>query len=176
MGLGLHVQAAHCETGDAEHWIALCAHVQGRLEARLRCLLTRSHGARLARTRHGVRSHLRARAARRFGTGPSRAHRPGQLEGFTGVAVGSLLGVVVCAARRGRPRVLHGQSVALFRFGVAWAEGVAANKHNELSIGAMLYDHVNAVLYLSITIGLALASIIGRWLLAVFRARRSPSS
>lgn len=59
-----------------------------------------------------------------------------------------------------------GQAVAAFRFGVAWAEGITMGKHSEQVIGAMLYDHVNAIMYMSMTIGLTLASIVGRWILA----------
>ena len=40
------------------------------------------------------------------------------------------------------------------------------NRWNEVALGAMIYDHVLALLYLTITIGLSLGSIIGRWLLA----------
>lgn len=91
----------------------------------------------------------------------------GKVEGYTGVAVGSLRSAWWFAALAVGALVFYvGQAVAGFRFGIAWAEGIAMGKHDEVAVGTMLYDHVNAVLYLSITIGLALASIIGRWLLA----------
>jgi hypothetical protein len=51
-------------------------------------------------------------------------------------------------------------------FGVAWAEGVSDGKHNEVAVGTMIYDHINAILYMSLTVGLTLGSIVGRWLLA----------
>jgi hypothetical protein len=91
----------------------------------------------------------------------------GQIEGYTGVAVGSLKSAwwfaVLCV---GGLTFYSGQAVAAFRFGVAWAEGVGQGKHDEAVIGTMLYDHVNAIFYMSMTVGLTLASIIGRWLLA----------
>jgi hypothetical protein len=91
----------------------------------------------------------------------------GQVEGYTGVAVGSLRSAWWFAALAVGGLVFYvGQAVAAFRFGVAWAEGITMGKHDEVAVGTMLYDHVNAILYLSMTIGFTLASIIGRWLLA----------
>jgi hypothetical protein len=92
----------------------------------------------------------------------------GNLEGFTGVAAGSLRSAWWFALLAVGGLVFYvGQSIALFRFGIAWAEGITmGNKHNEVAIGTMLYDHVSAVMYMSLTIGLALGSVIGRWLLA----------
>jgi len=109
--------------------------------------------------------------AKRGGGGGNGGKRPrtgqGDLEGFTGVAVGSLRSSWWFALLSVGGLVFYiGQAVALFRFGIAWAEGVTMDRHNEVAVGTMLYDHVNAVLYMSLTIGLALGSIIGRWLLA----------
>lgn len=107
--------------------------------------------------------------AKRGGSTQGRRERTGQgtLEGYTGVAVRSLRSAWWFALLAVGGLVFYiGQSVALFRFGVAWAEGVSMDKHNEVAVGAMLYYHVNAVLYMSLTVGLALGSIVGRWLLA----------
>ena len=91
----------------------------------------------------------------------------GDLDGFTGVAVGSLRSAWWFTILAVGGLVFYvGQSVAAFRFGIAWAQGVSKNEFNEIALGAMLYDHVNAILYMSLTIGLALGSITGRWLLA----------
>lgn len=167
-GWGFTFKRPICETGDAEHWIAPfvpTSKAGWKLDYdafSLEVMVLVSHALVMV-------SVPISELAQRGGSAQGRRERTGQgnLEGFTGVAVGSLRSAWWFALLAVGGLVFYiGQSVALFRFGVAWAEGVAANKHNELSIGAMLYDHVNAVLYLSITIGLALASIIGRWLLA----------
>ena len=72
---------------------------------------------------------------------------------FTALAIGGLV-------------IFIGQAVADFRFGIAWAAGVTKNEFNTAAVGTALYDQVNALLFLTLTIGFSLASIIGRWLLA----------
>jgi len=169
-GWGLEFKRPVCETDGAEHWLApFHATTKGgwKLDYDAFCLEVIV-----------VASHIFcllvvpiSELAQRGGGGGEggRRERTGQgdLEGFTGVAVGSLRSAWWFALLAVGGLVFYiGQAVSLFRFGVAWAEGVSMNKHNEVAIGTMLYDHVNAVLYMSLTIGLALGSIIGRWLLA----------
>jgi len=90
-----------------------------------------------------------------------------QVEGYTGVAVGSLRSSWWFAALSLGGLIFYvGQAIAAFRFGVAWADGVAADKHIESVVGSMLASHVDAILYLSLTIGLGLGSVVGRWMLA----------
>jgi hypothetical protein len=43
---------------------------------------------------------------------------------------------------------------------------VVENRWNEVALGDMLYDHVFALMYLTLVIGFSLASITGRWILA----------
>lgn len=87
--------------------------------------------------------------------------------GFTNVAQRSLLSGWWFSMLAFGALVLYvGQAVAGFRFGVAWAQGIVKNEFNEMAIGVVLYDHVNALLYLTLTIGFALASVVGRWMLA----------
>ena len=91
----------------------------------------------------------------------------GDLEGYTGVAIGSLRSAWWFAILVVGALVFYiGQAISGFRFGVAWAHGVSKDEFNEIALGAMLHDQINALLYMSITIGLTLGSIIGRWLLA----------
>lgn len=167
-GWGLDFKRPICETGDAEHSIApFHATSTGGWKLdydafSLEILVLVAHLIILIAVPISELSQ-------RGGSAQGRRGRTGQgdLEGFTGVAVGSLRSAWWFALLAVGGLVFYiGQSVALFRFGVAWAEGVSMDKHNEVAVGAMLYDHVNAVLYMSLTVGLALGSIIGRWLLA----------
>jgi len=167
-GFGALFKRPICEVGDAEHWIApfyATTKAGWKLDwdaFSLEILVLFSHSLILVAVPI-------SQLARRGGGEQGRRQRTGQgdLEGFTGVAVGSLRSAWWFALLSiGGLLFYIGQSVALFRFGVAWAEGVSMDKHNEIALGTMLYDHVNAVLYLSLTIGLTLGSIIGRWLLA----------
>jgi len=87
--------------------------------------------------------------------------------GFTGVAVESLrTGWWLSALVLGGIAIYLGSAVAEFRFGYAWAEGVVHGRFDEVALGAMISDSVDALLYLSITIGLTLGSIVTRWLLS----------
>jgi hypothetical protein len=91
----------------------------------------------------------------------------GDLQGFTGVAVGSLRSAWwFTALAVGAVVIYIGQALAGFKLGFTWAEGVVENRWNEVALGTMLYDGNFALLYLTLTIGFSLASITGRWLLA----------
>tara|TARA_B100001057_G_C22770792_1_gene919500 strand:+ start:278 stop:1408 length:1131 start_codon:yes stop_codon:yes gene_type:complete len=91
----------------------------------------------------------------------------GNLTGYTGVATGSLRSSWWFAALALGALVIYvGQALAAFKFGWSWAEGVTQDKFDTVSVGKMIYDHVLALLYLTITIGLALGSVVGRWILA----------
>jgi len=167
-GFGVDFKRPICELGDAEHWIApFYATSKGGWKLdwdafSLEVLVLVSHLVILIAVPI-------SQLARRGGGDEGRRTRTGQgdLEGFTGVAVGSLRSAWWFALLAVGGLIFYfGQALSLFRFGVAWAEGVSMNKHNEIALGTMLYDHVNAVLYMSLTIGLTLGSIIGRWLLA----------
>jgi len=155
-GFGLTFKRPICETGDSSHWITpFHSTSKGGWKLdydafSLEVLVLAAHLLILVAV---PISNL----AQRGGGEEGRRERTGQgnLEGYTGVAVGSFVLVFYT-----------GQAVALFRFGVAWAEGVGIDKHNEVALGTMLYDHVSAVLYMSMTVGLTLGWIIGRWLLA----------
>jgi hypothetical protein len=167
-GWGLEFKRPICDDGKASHWIApFHATTMGgwKLDYDAFSLEIMVMSAHLFTLVAVPISEL----AQRGDSSGGRRDRTGQgdLQGFTGVAVGSLRSAWWFALLAVGGLVFYiGQSVALFRFGIAWAEGVSMNKHNEIALGTMLYDHVNAVLYMSITIGLALGSIIGRWLLA----------
>lgn len=167
-GFGTEFKRPICEIGDAEHWIApfyATTKAGWKLDwdaFSLEMLVLLSHILILIAVPISQR-------ARRGGGEQGRRPRTiqGDTNGFTGVAVDSLRSAYWFALLSVGGLLFYiGQSVALFRFGVAWAEGVSMDRHNEISLGTMLYDHVNAVLYLSLTIGLTLGSIIGRWLLA----------
>lgn len=157
-----------CETGAAEHWLSpfyattlggwksdydafaleviiIIAHIFIAIAVPIASLARRGSGESGRRDRTGT----------------------GDLEGFTGVAVGSLRSAWWFTLLAVGGLVFYlGQSLAAFRFGAAWAAGVSKNEFNEIALGAMLYDHVNAIIYMSLTIGLTLGSIVGRWLLA----------
>jgi hypothetical protein len=91
----------------------------------------------------------------------------GNSDGYTGVTTRSLRsGIWFSLLAIGGLSIFLGQAVAAFRFGVAWAQGLVHSEFNTMAIGVMLYDHVNALLYLTMTIGFALASVVGRWMLA----------
>lgn len=167
-GWGLDFKRPICEPGSAEHWTAPfhATSIGGwKLDYdafSLEILVLASHLIVLIAV---PASEL----AQHGGSAQGRRERNGQggLEGFTGVAVGSLRSSWWFALLSVGGLVFYiGQSVALFRFGVAWAEGVSMDKHNAVNVGDMLINHVNAVLYMSLTVGLALGSIVGRWLLA----------
>ena len=167
-GWGLDFKRPICETKDADHWITPF-HATTKAGWKLDYDAFSLEVLVLAAHLFVLVAVPISELAQRGGSAQGRRERTGQgnLEGFTGVAVGSLRSAWWFALLAVGGLVFYiGQSVALFRFGVAWAEGVAANKHNEVAVGTMLYDHVNAVLYMSLTVGLALGSIIGRWLLA----------
>ena len=167
-GFGQTFKRPICESGDAEHWLpplyaTSAAGWKDDYDAfSLELIVLVSHLIVL------IAVPISELAQRGTGT-QGRRDRTGQgkLDGFTGVAVGSLRSAWWFALLAVGGLVFYvGQAIAAFRFGVAWAEAVTMDKHSEIAVGAMLYDHVNAILYLSLTIGLALASIIGRWLLA----------
>lgn len=100
-------------------------------------------------------------------TGQREREGAGQLDGWTGVAVKSLrTSYWFTALACGALVIFGGQAVADFRFGIAWAAGVTKNEFNTAAVGTATYDAINALLFLSLTIGFALASIAGRWLLA----------
>jgi hypothetical protein len=91
----------------------------------------------------------------------------GDLQGFTGVAIGSLRSAWwFTALSVGAVIIYVGQALAAFKLGYTWAEGVVENRWNEVALGDMLYDHVFALMYLTLVIGFSLASITGRWILA----------
>lgn len=167
-GWGLDFKRPICESDGATHWLTPShATTNGGWKLdydafSLEVLIVAAHVFTLVAVPISERS-------KRSGGEDGKRERTGQgkLDGFTGVAVGSLRSAWWFALLSVGGLVFYiGQSIALFRFGVAWAEGVSMNRHNEVAIGAMLYDHINAVIYMSLTIGLALGSIIGRWLLA----------
>ena len=165
---GLHFTRPICESGKAEHWIdpfhptslggwktdydafaleviIMASHILIAVAVPIASLAQRSGGQAAGRDRTGQ----------------------GNLTGFTGVAVGSLRSSWWFSLLAVGGLVFFiGQAIAAFRFGVAWAQGVTKNEFNEVALGALLYDHVNAILYMTLTVGLALASIIGRWMLA----------
>ena len=100
-------------------------------------------------------------------TGQREREGAGELDGWTGVAVKSLRTSWWFTALAVGALVFYvGQSVASFRFGVAWAAAVTKKEFNPAAVGSILHDQINALLFLSLTIGFSLASIVGRWLLA----------
>ena len=100
-------------------------------------------------------------------TGRSRTTGEGGDVGFTGVATESLrTGWWLSALVLGGIVLYLGTAVAEFRYGFAWAEGVIHNRFDEVALGSMIIDSIDALLYLSITIGLTLGSIVTRWLLS----------
>jgi hypothetical protein len=167
-GFGLNFKRPVCEPGAAEHWITpVYQTTYGGWKddydaSALEVVVVVAHGLiAIAVPISEMVQRGGGRKGRRGRTGG------GQVEGYTGVAVGSLRSAWWFAALAVGALVFYvGQAVAGFRFGIAWAEGIAMGKHDEAVVGTMLYDHVNAVLYMSLTVGLTLASIIGRWLLA----------
>jgi len=165
---GLHFSRPICEQGAAKHWISrfypttLGGWKSDYDAFALEIIIMASHA--LIAIAVPIASRARFRAG-----GSRRRERVGtsDLGGFTGVAVGSLRSTWWFTLLSVGSLVFYvGQAVAAFRFGVAWAQGVSKNEFNEIALGSMLYNHVNAVLYMSLTIGLALGSIVGRWLLA----------
>lgn len=158
-----------CEPGDAKHWIRPFQRTtQGGWKKDydsfyLELLVMTIHFA----TAIALPISL---LFQRSGGGGGRRPRTGSggdLSGYTGVAVGSLRSAWwFTALAVGALSIYIGQALAAFKFGFTWAEGVTQNRWNEVALGAMIYDHVLALLYLTITIGLALGSIIGRWILA----------
>lgn len=167
---GLHFPRPICETGEASHWIqpfyptSLGGWKTDYDAFALEILIMASHIV------IAIAIPISALAKLSAGTntaGRERSSGQGNLSGFTGVAVGSLRSSWWFTLLAVGGLVFYvGQAVAAFRFGIAWAQGVSKNEFNEVSLGAMLYDHINAMLYMSLTIGLALGSITGRWLLA----------
>lgn len=168
-GFGFDMPRPVCEPGDAQHWLKpfFATTVGGwKLDWDATVLDAMILGSHILVAVALPISEM----AERGGSGNEGARdRVGasNVEGYTGVAVGSLRSAWWFGALSVGGLVFYvGQAVAAFRFGIAWAEGVTMGKHDEAVIGAMLYDHVNAILYLSITIGLTLGSVVGRWLLA----------
>lgn len=167
---GLNFPRPICEAGKASHWISpfhptsLGGWKSDYDAFALEIVVMASHA--LIAVAVPI-SGLAQRGGGDGGGGRSRTGQGGGLAGFTGVAVGSLRSSWWFTLLSVGGLVFYvGQAVAAFRFGVAWAQGVSKNEFNEVALGAMLYDHINAILYMSLTIGLALGSIIGRWLLA----------
>lgn len=167
-GRGLEFKRPICDIGDASHWLTpFHATTQGGWKLdydafSLDVIVLVAHLIILI-------ALPIAELAQRGGGNAGQRDRTGQgdLSGFTGVAEGSLRSAYWFTLLAVGALVFYvGQAVALFRFGVAWAEGVTMGKHNEVAIGVMLHDHINALLYMSITVGLSLGSVIGRWLLA----------
>jgi len=100
-------------------------------------------------------------------TGRDRTSGEGGDVGYTGVAVESLrTGWWLTALVLGGIALYLGTAVAEFRFGYAWAEGVVHNRFDEVALGGMIADSIDALLYLSITVGLTLGSVVTRWLLS----------
>lgn len=166
---GLDFKRPICEDGDADHWfppVYATTKAGWKLDYDATCLdiiVIVSHVV------IAIGVPISMLAGQRGGGTKGRRDRTGggKVEGYTGVAVGSLKSAWWFALISIGGLVFYtGQAVAAFRFGVAWANGVAANEHSESQVGTMLYDQVNAILYISMTVGLTLASIIGRWLLA----------
>jgi hypothetical protein len=166
---GLDFPRPVCEAGSGNHWITpFYASTEGGWKLDwdatvLDALVVVSHiviAIAVPISTLAQRSGGRAGARDRTGGGT--------VEGYTGVAVGSLRSAWWFTCLSVGALVFYiGQAVAASRFGVAWAEGITlGNKHDEAVIGAMLYDHVNAILYMSLTVGLTTASVVGRWLLA----------
>jgi len=99
--------------------------------------------------------------------GRNRTSGDGNNQGYTGVAIESLrTGWWLSALVLGAIALYLGTAVAEFRFGYAWAEGIVHDRFDENALGAMISDSIDALLYLSITIGLTLGSIVTRWLLS----------
>jgi hypothetical protein len=158
-----------CEDGAADHWFAPFHPTTNggwKLDhdaLTLDVLVLASHitiaiAVPVAATERRGSSESAGKRAR-VGTGDTR--------GYTGVAVDSLRTSLWLSALLAGAIVFYvGQAVAGFGFGVAWAEGVGMDTHSEILIGAILHDHMNAVIYMSMTVGLTLGSIVGRWLLA----------
>lgn len=100
-------------------------------------------------------------------TGQREREGAGGMEGWTGVAVKSLRSSWWFTALAVGALIIYvGQSIADFRFGVAWAAAITKNEFSAPAVATALYDQINALLFLTLSIGFALASIIGRWLLA----------
>lgn len=100
-------------------------------------------------------------------TGQREREGAGGMEGWTGVAVKSLRSSWWFTALAVGALIIYvGQAVADFRFGVAWAAAITKNEFSAPAVATALYDQINALLFLTLSIGFALASIIGRWLLA----------
>lgn len=167
-GFGFDFARPICETGDADHWLnPWWESTKGGWKKdydafALEILIVVSHlFIAIAVPISEMSKRSTGNTGRRDRTGQ------GDLEGFTGVAVGSLRSAWWFAAIVVGGLIFYvGQAVAGFLFGVAWAEGVSDGKHNEVAVGTMIYDHINAILYMSLTVGLTLGSIVGRWLLA----------
>ena len=159
-----------CEPDEADHWIKpfqhtthggwkkdydtfylelliIACHLIIAIAVPISLLFQRSDGRQGARTRTGAES--------------------GVAEGFTGVAVESLrTSWWFTALASGAVVIYVGQALAAFKLGYSWAEGVVQNRWNEVALGDMLYDHILALLYLTLVIGFSLASITARWILA----------
>ena len=167
-GWGLEFKRPICDLNDASHWLSpFHPTTQGGWKLdydafSLDVIVLVAHLITL------IALPIAELAQRGGGNAGQRARTgTGDLTGFTGVAEASLRSSWWFTLLAVGALVFYvGQAVALFRFGVAWAEGVAMNRHNEVAIGVMLHDHINALLYMSITVGLSLGSVIGRWLLA----------
>ena len=166
---GLDFARPICETGKAKHWIdpfyptSMAGWKSDYDATALEVLILISHLviaiavpiASMARRGGGGETAGRTRTGQ------------GELTGFTGVAVSSLRSAWwFTLLTAGGIVFFVGQAVAGFRFGLAWSDGVSKGEFNETLLGAMLYDHINAMLYMTITVGLAAGSIVGRWLLA----------
>lgn len=158
-----------CETGEAEHWVAtFYPYTMGGWKSdydatALELLILASHvltaiAVPLASiNRRGTR-HTRRISMDSPDVIPSTNVNSGSLRSELWMKM-LMTGAIVFYV---------GQAIVAFRFGIAWAQGVSKGEFDELSIGFMLRDHVRAIIYMSMTIGFSLGSIVGRWLLNGF--------
>ena len=167
-GFGTGMPRPICETGTADHWISpFWGTSEGGWKADWDAfaldVLTMSAHLVIA-----VAVPISELAQRGGGKKGSRDRAGGgQVEGYTGVAVGSLRSAWWFGSLSVGALVLYvGQSIAAFRFGFAWSDGVLKHEHDEVVVADMLVKHVDALFYMSMTVGLTLGSVVGRWLLA----------
>ena len=169
---GMNFPRPICETGDAKHWVGpFTEETKGGWKKDydafyLEVLIIGSHIFILIippiLSRVGM-----GRGAGGGDNGRSRATGEAGDVGYTGVAVESLrTGWWLSALVLGGIVLYLGTAVAEFRYGYAWAEGVIHNRFDEVALGSMIIDSIDALLYLSITVGLTLGSVVTRWLLS----------
>ena len=160
-----------CETGKPKHWITpFTDDTMGGWKRDidafyLEITVLLSHFLILISL--PILARIGNRGSRGGDTGRDRTTGEGSNVGYTGVAVESLrTGWWLSALVLGGVSIYLGTAVAEFRFGYAWAEGVVHNRFDEVALGTMISDSIDALLYLSITVGLTLGSVVTRWLLS----------